>query len=69
MRRAIAGHMVQSKATSPHVTTVFEVDMTKVVRHREANKQPFADKGIILTYTPYFVGAVAQALRAVRPGE
>ena len=65
MRRAIAGHMVQSKATSPHVTTVFEVDMTTVVRHREANKQPFADKGIILTYTSYFVGAVARALRAV----
>ena len=65
MRRAIASHMVQSKATSPHVTTVFEVDMTTVVRHREANKQPFADKGIILTYTSYFVGAVARALRAV----
>lgn len=65
MRRAIAGHMVQSKTTSPHVTTVFEVDMTAVVRHREANKQPFADKGIILTYTPYFVGAVARALRAI----
>lgn len=65
MRQAIAQHMALSKATSPHVTTVFEVDMTQVVRHREANRQPFAEKGIKLTYTPYFVAAVAAALRAV----
>jgi len=63
MRRAIAQHMVASQQTSPHVTTVFEVDMTAVVHHREANKQPFAAKGVILTYTPYFMAAVAQGLR------
>ncbi len=65
MRRAIAQHMLQSKQTSPHVTTIFEVDMTAVVRHREAHKQAFADKGIALTFTPYFVAASARALRTV----
>ena len=65
MRRAIAQHMVLSKQTSPHVTTVFEVDVTAVVRHREAHKARFAERGINLTFTPYFVAAVAQALRAV----
>ncbi|MBX3013503.1 MAG: 2-oxo acid dehydrogenase subunit E2 [Caldilineaceae bacterium] len=65
MRRAIAQHMVLSKQTSPHVTTVFEVDMTAVVRHREAHKQHFHARGIQLTFTPYFVAAVARALRAV----
>ena len=58
MRRAIAEHMVQSKRTSPHVTTVFEVDMTAVVRHREAHKAEYARRGVRLTYTPYFVAAV-----------
>ncbi len=38
MRRAIAQHMVNSKQTSPHVTTIFEVDMTAVVLHREQAK-------------------------------
>lgn len=65
MRRVIAQHMVQSKQTSPHVTTVFEVDMTAVVRHREQHKEEYAQRGVRLTYTPYFVAAVAKALRQV----
>jgi 2-oxoglutarate dehydrogenase E2 component (dihydrolipoamide succinyltransferase) len=65
MRRAIAHHMVQSKHVSPHVTTVFEVDMTTVVRHREAHKATYAARGVRLTYTPYFVAAAAKALRQV----
>jgi 2-oxoisovalerate dehydrogenase E2 component (dihydrolipoyl transacylase) len=65
MRRAIAQHMVQSVQTTPHVTTVFEVDVTAVVRHREAHKAEFAAKGINLTFTPYFVAAAAAGLRAV----
>lgn len=65
MRRAIAAHMVASKRTSPHVTTIFEVDMSAVVRHRAANKAAFAEKGLNLTFTPYFVAAVADALKAV----
>jgi 2-oxoglutarate dehydrogenase E2 component (dihydrolipoamide succinyltransferase) len=64
MRRAIAQHMVLSVQTSPHVTTVFEVDMTAVVRHREAHKAEFAARGLSLTFMPYFVVAAAAALRA-----
>lgn len=63
MRRLIAQHMVQSKQTSPHVTTVFEVDMTAVVQHRERHKTSYATKGIKLTFTPYFVAAAAAALK------
>ena len=65
MRRAIAQHMVMSKRTSPHVTTIFEADMTAVIRHREANRRAFGAKGIALTYTPYFVAAIVAGLRAV----
>ena len=65
MRRAIAQHMVMSKRTSPHVTTIFEADMTAVIRHREANMRSFGTKGIALTYTPYFVAAIIAGLRAV----
>ena len=65
MRRAIARHMVQSKQSSPHVTTIAEVDMTRVVRHREAVRHEVAAKGLTLTYTAYFVAAVAAGLQAV----
>jgi pyruvate/2-oxoglutarate dehydrogenase complex dihydrolipoamide acyltransferase (E2) component len=64
MRRAIAEHMVRSKNTSPHVTTVFEADLSKMVAHREANKAQFARDGINLTYTAYFVAATVAALKA-----
>jgi 2-oxoisovalerate dehydrogenase E2 component (dihydrolipoyl transacylase) len=64
IRRAIAQHMVQSKQTSPHVTTIFEVDMTAVVQHREAHKTDFANRGVKLTFTPYFVAAAVVGLRA-----
>ncbi len=63
MRRLIAEHMVQSKRTSPHVTTVFVVDMSRVVKHRYANKARFAQDGVNLTFTPYFVAAAARALK------
>ena len=65
MRRAIAQHMVQSKHTSPHVTTIMEADMMAVVRHREANKRTLTRDGETLTYTPYFVAAIVAGLRAV----
>ncbi|HHY54981.1 MAG TPA: 2-oxo acid dehydrogenase subunit E2 [Chloroflexi bacterium] len=65
MRRAIAQHMVLSKRTSPHVTTICEADMTAVVRHREANKRTFTRNGATLTYTAYFIAAAVAALRAV----
>ena len=63
LRRAIAEHMTRSVRTSPHVVTIFEADMTAVVRHRAAQKEAFARKGVNLTFTPYFVAAVAAALR------
>lgn len=63
IRRAIAQHMVQSKATSPHVTTIFEADMTRVVQHRERYKEMYRRRGVALNYTAYFVAASASALR------
>ncbi len=66
MRRSIGEHMMRSKTVSPHVTTVFEVDMSRVVAHREANKAArFAERdGARLTFTPYFVVASVVALKA-----
>jgi 2-oxoglutarate dehydrogenase E2 component (dihydrolipoamide succinyltransferase) len=66
MRRAIAEHMVRSKRTAPHVTTVMEVDMSRVVAFREAHKEEFRQReGFNLTYTPFFVQAVVAGLKAV----
>jgi 2-oxoglutarate dehydrogenase E2 component (dihydrolipoamide succinyltransferase) len=66
MRRQIAEHMVTSKRTSAHVYTVFEVEMTKVAEARERNREEFERKnGFKLTYTPFFVRAVVEAIRDV----
>ena len=64
VRRSIAEHMVMSERTSPHVTTIMEVDLSKVVAHREANKAAFARDGVNLTFTAYFVSAIVSALKA-----
>ncbi len=64
MRRAIAEHMVRSVQTSPHVTTVFEADMSRVVAHRLFHKQAFERDGASLTFTPYFVAAIVSGLKA-----
>lgn len=65
MRRAIAEHMVRSKLhTAPHVTTVFEVDMSRVMAHWKANEAPFAAMGLRLTLTAYFVSAIVRAAQA-----
>ena len=64
MRKAIAGHMVLSKRTSAHVQTVFEVDMTSIVRLREKSQREFtARQGIKLTFTPFFVRALVDGVR------
>jgi 2-oxoisovalerate dehydrogenase E2 component (dihydrolipoyl transacylase) len=63
MRRAIAQHVSQSVRVAPHVATIFEVDMSRVVRHREAERATALQRGIRLTYSAYFIYAVAQALR------
>jgi Pyruvate/2-oxoglutarate dehydrogenase complex, dihydrolipoamide acyltransferase (E2) component, and related enzymes len=65
MRRSIAQHMVQSVATAPHVTSVFDADLSAVVAHRDANKNEFQSRGVKLTYTAYFVRATVAALKAV----
>ena len=64
VRRAIADHMVLSKRTSPHVTTVMEADLSRVVAHRQAQRETFLRDGISLTFTPYFVSASVEALKA-----
>jgi pyruvate/2-oxoglutarate dehydrogenase complex dihydrolipoamide acyltransferase (E2) component len=63
MRRAIADHMVLSKRTSPHVTTVFEIDFSAVASHRARQKETFAKDGAKLTFTVYMVAATVQALK------
>jgi 2-oxoglutarate dehydrogenase E2 component (dihydrolipoamide succinyltransferase) len=65
MRRSIAQHMVQSVAVAPHVTSVFEADLSAIVAHREANQARFEAEGVKLTYTAYFVRACVAALQAV----
>jgi 2-oxoglutarate dehydrogenase E2 component (dihydrolipoamide succinyltransferase) len=56
--------MVMSKQVSPHVTTVFEADMSKIFAHREVNKERFNNNNTKLTFTAYFVAATAVALRS-----
>ncbi len=63
IRRIMAEHMVQSKRTSPHVTTVFEFDFSAVAAHRAAHKEKFARDGAKLTYTVYIIAAIVQGLK------
>jgi 2-oxoglutarate dehydrogenase E2 component (dihydrolipoamide succinyltransferase) len=63
MRKMIAEHMVRSKQTSAHVTTFSDVDVTNIVKWRNANKKKFYDQtGIKLTYTPIFIEAFIKAI-------
>jgi 2-oxoglutarate dehydrogenase E2 component (dihydrolipoamide succinyltransferase) len=64
VRRAIAEHMVRSKQTSPHVTTIMEADMSAVSAHRAANKAAFSQERVNLTFTPYFAAAIVAACEA-----
>lgn len=64
MRKRIAEHMTFSKQTSAHVTSVYEIDMTKVAKFRQKNKVDFlARYGTKLTYMPFIFQAVTHALR------
>jgi 2-oxoglutarate dehydrogenase E2 component (dihydrolipoamide succinyltransferase) len=65
MRRSIAQHMVQSVAVAPHVTTVFEADLSAILADREAHRGAFEADGVNLTYTAYFIRASVAALQAV----
>ncbi len=64
MRRSIAEHMVRSLATSPHAWTLQEVDVTELVRYREAEKDGFRQRnGVPLTYLPFITQVICDALR------
>ena len=65
VRKIIADHMVLSKKVSPHVTSVIEVDVTRLVNWRKKVKdQFFKQEGINLTYMPAITEATAKALKA-----
>jgi pyruvate dehydrogenase E2 component (dihydrolipoamide acetyltransferase) len=65
MRKKIAEHMMKSKATSAHVTTVHKVDMTKIAKLRAKHKDEFqARYGFGLTFLPFIARAASEALRA-----
>ncbi len=64
MRQKIAEHMVISKRTSAHVTTVHKVDMTRIAKIRDRNKAAFQQRyGFSLTYLPFVIRAASAALR------
>jgi len=64
MRSIIAKRMVESKQTSPHVHTVFKVDMTRIVKLREKEKSKYEQRnGVKLTYMPFIMRAAVMALR------
>jgi pyruvate dehydrogenase E2 component (dihydrolipoyllysine-residue acetyltransferase) len=65
IRRKTAEHMIQSKRTSAHVTTVFEVDMSRIDALRRKYRQAYEERsGIKLTYMPFIVKATVDALKA-----
>jgi 2-oxoisovalerate dehydrogenase E2 component (dihydrolipoyl transacylase) len=64
IRKSIAQHMVESKHASPHVLTVMEADLSRVTKHRAANKAAFEKDGVNLTFTAYFMCAVVEGLKA-----
>jgi len=64
MRLAIAEHMVRSKRTSPHATTVVEVDMTNIAKWLEKNKAAFKQReGYGISFVPFVMKAVCEGIR------
>jgi len=65
MRRTIAEHMVASRRTSAHVSTVWEADMTTIEKVRKEYSARFdKEEGVKLTFMPFFIRAVLHALKA-----
>ncbi len=65
MRKSIAEHMVMSRRTSAHVSTVWEANMTRVVKLRQENRDRFErEEDVKLTYMPFFIRAVLHGLKA-----
>src|SRR5260370_29481458 len=66
MRLAIAEHMVRSKRTSPHATTVVEVDMTNIAKWLEKNKEDFKKReGYSISYVPFVMKTVCEGIRKI----
>lgn len=65
IRRRIAEHMAHSVSAAPHVTTLFEADLTRVLADRNRQAGGFAERGVKLTLTSYFIAASIRALQAV----
>jgi 2-oxoglutarate dehydrogenase E2 component (dihydrolipoamide succinyltransferase) len=66
MRKRIADNMVASLMhTAPHVTAVFEADLSAVMKHRAANKEAYANRGTPLTLTVYFIAAIVAGIQKV----
>jgi 2-oxoglutarate dehydrogenase E2 component (dihydrolipoamide succinyltransferase) len=64
MRKKIAEHMVLSRRTSAHVTTVYEIDMTKIARLRDKHRKEFYERtGTKLTFMPFIFQAITIAIR------
>ena len=65
VRRKMAENMVRAKHVIPHSTYVDECDVTELVRLRQSLRDRFSNAGIKLTYLPFFVKAVTEALREI----
>jgi 2-oxoglutarate dehydrogenase E2 component (dihydrolipoamide succinyltransferase) len=64
IRRRVAEHMSRSLTEAPHVTTLFEADLTRVLAHRARRAADYESRGARLTLTAYFISACVRALRA-----
>lgn len=64
IRRRVAEHMVRSLSDAPHITTLFEADLSRVLQHRALHAKSYESRGARLTLTAYFIGACVRALRA-----
>jgi 2-oxoglutarate dehydrogenase E2 component (dihydrolipoamide succinyltransferase) len=65
MRKRIAEHMIESRRTSAHVNTIFEMDMTKIVELKNQLASQFQERdGVKLSYTPLIVKALVESLKA-----
>jgi 2-oxoglutarate dehydrogenase E2 component (dihydrolipoamide succinyltransferase) len=63
IRRRVAEHMVRSLTDAPHITTLFEADLTRVLKHRALHAKSYEARGARLTLTAYFISACVRALR------
>jgi 2-oxoglutarate dehydrogenase E2 component (dihydrolipoamide succinyltransferase) len=66
IRKRVAEHMARSLIDAPHVTTLFEADLTRVLAHRTRHTADYESRGARLTLTAYFISACVTALRAHR---